>query len=173
MGKEIERRFLLTSLPELTGAKIQRIEQGFLSNHPDKVIRIRIVRDLIGGEKKAFFTVKGKQFGATRQEIEFEAPVIEAEDMLCDFAEGFIIYKNRHTVKLDGHVWEIDVFLGRLQGLIIAEVELDSEDEYFVIQDWAKQEITGDHRYSNSNLSKMATLSHLGTRVINSEFSNA
>jgi len=97
-------------------------------------------------------TIKGLTTGATRSEYEYEIPVVHANQMLDNLCEKPPIEKNRFKVPFQGHTWEIDQFLGLNQGLVVAEIELQREDEKFTHPDWLGEEVTDDPRYFNSNL---------------------
>lgn len=147
---EIERKFLVLSEDFKTEAfKETRIVQGFLNTHKVRTVRIRIK-----GEE-AFITVKGisNKEGTTRMEWEKEIPVLEAE-MLLKVCEPNLIEKTRFEIKVGNHIFEVDEFYRENQGLIIAEVELTSENETFEKPEWLGKEVTGDVRYYNSLLSK-------------------
>jgi len=141
---EIERKFLVNGNSWRNGQGI-RICQGYLNRDKERTVRVRL-----SGEK-AFLTIKGMNSGATRAEYEYEIPVSHAEALLkiCD---GPVLEKNRYTVDYNGLIWEVDEFLGENEGLIVAEVELKSEDQSFDRPDWVGQEVTDDPRYYNSNL---------------------
>lgn len=146
---EIERKFIVdstkwNSLPKPKGI---RIAQGYLSTSPEKTVRVRVKDD------KAFLTVKGEVKGISREEIEFEIPTDKAYELLQKFC-GAVIQKTRYIVEHDGKKWEVDVFENDNSGLIIAELELNSEDESFSKPDWATHEVTGDKRYYNSYISE-------------------
>ena len=144
---EIERKFLVQGdfLPEVTSSS--RIVQGYLASSPSVSVRIRIY-----GEK-GYMTVKGcmSESGMSRFEWEKEISVDEAVSLLM-LCSGGVIDKVRHLVPYKGHVFEVDVFAGDNEGLIIAEVELSSEDEAFEKPSWLGKEVTGDIRYHNSIL---------------------
>lgn len=149
-NQEIERKFLVKD----DGYKIEaisekRIVQGFLNTHPERTVRVRIKAD------KGFLTIKGKgnDSGTTRFEWEKEIPVIEAEALLKLCEEG-VIEKVRYEVEIGNHIFEVDEFSGDNQGLIVAEVELTSENEDYTKPTWLGEEVTGDVRYYNSQLSK-------------------
>ncbi|MEL6811682.1 MAG: CYTH domain-containing protein [Bacteroidota bacterium] len=147
---EIERKFLVTSEGYKQGAHTSiRIVQGFLSTHPDRTVRVRRM-----GEE-GYLTVKGRsnEEGTTRFEWEKKISLKDAEALL-DLCEEGVIDKIRYEVKVRDHVFEVDEFLGRNAGLVIAEVELSSEDEKFTHPDWLGKEVTGDIKYYNSQLSK-------------------
>jgi adenylate cyclase len=147
---EIERKFLVKSERfKNYSDKEERIVQGFLNTNPERTVRIRIKGN------KGYITVKGKsnETGLSRFEWEKEISVAEA-DSLLKIAEPGIIEKLRYEVKSERHTFEIDVFAGDNTGLIIAEVELQSEDEVFNKPDWLGAEVTGIAKYYNSQLSK-------------------
>jgi len=147
---EIERKFLVISDRFKEDAlSVTRIVQGFLNTHPERTVRVRIK------EEQGFITVKGKsnEKGTTRFEWEKEIPVIEAEALL-KLCEKETIEKIRYEVKAGDHIFEIDEFFGNNEGLIIAEIELNSEMEQFTKPNWLGKEVTGDLKYYNSLLSK-------------------
>lgn len=150
MPVEIERKYLLDheKWHKSTKPKGQYIRQGYLVAERDKTIRVRIA-----GEK-AYLTIKGRSVGASVPEYEYEIPNQEAEELLAQFALSDI-EKTRYKYLFQGKIWEIDEFLGENEGLIVAEIELVSEDEYFEIPDFIKNEVTGEKKYYNANLSKM------------------
>jgi adenylate cyclase len=122
-----------------------RYIQGYLNSDKERIVRVRLT------EEKAFLCVKGATQGATRPEFEYEIPTDDAEQLL-KLCAGAVIQKIRHTVIHKGLTWEIDKFLGDNKGLLIAEVELTSEDQVFDKPEWLGQEVTGDPHYFNSNL---------------------
>lgn len=146
MAKEIERKFLITGEAWRELAKGTSYRQGYLSTVKERTVRVRTIDD------KGFLTIKGITVGATRAEYEYEISAADANEMLDDLCEQPIIEKNRYKVPLDGFTWEIDEFGGVNDGLIVAEVELESEDQAFNKPDWIGEEVTGDPRYFNSNL---------------------
>ena len=144
MGREIERKFAVkTGVWRNTKATTYR--QGYLSTVKERTVRVRIIED------KGYLTIKGISIGASRLEFEYEIPRQDA-DALLEICEKPLIEKNRYKVEHDGFVWEVDEFFGENLGLIIAELELESEDQYFPKPDWIGEEVTGDPRYFNSNL---------------------
>ncbi len=148
--QEIERKFLVTSEDFKNEAfKQARIVQGFLNSNPERIVRIRIY-----GEQ-GFITVKGKPnaTGVSRFEWERQISLAEAEELL-KLCEPGTIDKNRFEVRNGDHIFEIDEFLGENEGLIVAEIELKSEDEAFLKPTWLGREVTGEVKYYNSNLSK-------------------
>lgn len=150
MAQEIEKKFLVDSDHFKTEASRSiRIIQGYLSSIPERTVRIRVK-----GEK-GFITIKGKgnDSGASRYEWEKEIPVAEAEELMR-ICESGVIDKTRYEVKAGPHTFEVDEFYGENQGLVVAEVELENEDEQFEKPGWLGQEVTGDTRYYNSMLMK-------------------
>ncbi len=146
MAREIERKFLIKgSVWRRAGAT--RLRQGYLSSVQERTVRVRTVGD------HAYLTIKGIAVGATRLEFEYEIPCEDAKELL-NICEMPLIEKDRYRVEEGGVVWEIDEFFGENEGLVIAEVELDSEDQPFTKPDWVGEEVTGDPRYFNSNLIK-------------------
>ena len=148
--QEIERKFLVKSLAFKHDAfKQTRIKQGFLNTHPERTVRVRIKGD------SGYITVKGKSnlTGTSRFEWEKSIPLNEAEQLL-DLCEAGVIDKTRYEVQLKNHIYEIDEFYGENDGLIIAEIELNHEDEAFLKPDWLGEEVTGIIKYYNSQLSK-------------------
>ncbi|HDP76018.1 MAG TPA: CYTH domain-containing protein [Bacteroidales bacterium] len=146
---EIERKYLVDiqrweSLPK---PKPFKIVQGYLTTNPEKTIRVRIK-----GEK-AFMTIKGLVQGIARKEIEFEIPIDKAHELIQKFC-GAVIEKNRYLIDHNGKTWEVDVFEGKNKGLLLAELELQTEDERITLPDWVTQEVTHDYRYYNSHLSE-------------------
>lgn len=146
MPMEIERKFLVDTqcLGELPAGK--RYRQGYLPAAGNTSVRARICDDA------AWLTIKGKTVGASRLEFEYPIPVADAEGILDSLCEGSIIDKTRHLVEHAGHTWEVDVFAGDNAGLVIAEVELESDDEAVEVPGWAIEEVTQDPRYYNANL---------------------
>lgn len=144
MGTEIERKFLVRGSGWQTDAP-QRIVQGYLNRDKARTVRVRIA----GAE--AFLTIKGVTTGATRAEFEYPIPLADAEALLA-LCDGPLIDKLRHRVAHGGLLWEIDQFLGDNAGLVVAEVELASEDQAVALPPWAADEVTGDSRYYNSSL---------------------
>lgn len=147
---ETERKFLVNSQEFKNEAYTQtRIVQGFLSTDPDRTVRIRI------NGQKGFITIKGRsnESGLSRYEWEKEIEVKEAEELMSLCLPGKI-EKNRHLVECGRHVFEVDEFLKENNGLIVAEIELKTEEEKFESPSWLGKEVTGDVRYYNSQLSQ-------------------
>ncbi len=149
MCQEIERKFLVCGDFQKTAFKSMRIMQGYLSSVPERTVRVRLMGD------KAFITIKGPSnaTGVARFEWEREILLDEARQLL-EICEPGIIDKTRFFVEnTDGrHVWEVDVFHGENEGLVMAEIELDDENESFNKPDWIGKEVTGDPKYFNSML---------------------
>lgn len=146
MAKEIERKFLVIGNKWRELAKGTHYRQGYLNSIKERTVRIRTIDD------KAYLTVKGPTVGVTRMEFEYEIPYNDCVEMLDNLAEKPIIEKSRYKIKSGDLVWEIDEFFGVNEGLIVAEVELNSEEQKFEKPEWIGEEISGDPRYFNSNL---------------------
>lgn len=146
MAQEIERKFLLKNdeWRKLTKGVLYR--QGYLSTAPERTVRVRVV-----GEK-AYFTVKGLTKGLTRVEFEYEIPLEDANQLLDELCQRPIIEKLRHKLDFAGFTWEIDEYLGENQGLTIAEVELDSENQAFELPSWVGKDVSDEPKYYNANL---------------------
>jgi len=146
MAKEIERKFLVKGDEYKHLSKGVYYQQGYLSTIKERTVRIRII------EERGFITVKGISNGAVRAEYEYEIPVNDAREMLNGLCEKPTIEKYRYKVQQHNLTWEVDEFLGENTGLMIAEVELSSEDQVITKPEWIGEEITGDARYYNVNL---------------------
>ncbi len=149
MAQEIERKFLVIGDFKSSAIKETRITQGYLSSVPERTVRVRVK-----GEK-GFITIKGigSASGASRYEWEKEIPISEVRELL-NLCEPGVIDKSRFLVKSGEHTFEVDEFYGENEGLTVAEIELNSEDEAFVKPEWLGQEVTGDVKYYNSMLMK-------------------
>ena len=147
MGQEIERKFLINHSKWLKVEKPigNHFRQGYLLTDPTKTIRVRQTSE------KGFLTIKGLSVGATRLEYEYEIPIDEAKELLNNFVVSELS-KIRYNIIFEGKLWEVDEFLGDNLGLIVAEIELKSEDEKFEIPDWIDREVTSEEKYYNSNL---------------------
>ncbi|QHV98150.1 CYTH domain-containing protein [Spirosoma endbachense] len=148
MGIEIERKFLVKGTDWKQVGKGQFYQQGYLSNHPDRTVRVRRVDD------QGYITIKGKTSGASRSEYEYPIPIEDALEMLHELCEKPIIVKVRYRIPYEGLVWEVDEFQGENQGMVVAEVELSSADQTISLPDWVGQEVTSEAKYYNANLSK-------------------
>ena len=150
MAKEIERKFLVINDDFKSMAQeIHSIQQGYLSTRKEATVRVRVKDD------QAYLTIKGINLGATRDEWEYPIPATEAQEMLSRLTIGALIDKTRYIVPFKGHTWEIDLFHGRHSGLILAEIELLSEDETFHLPPFIGKEVTGDPAYYNSTLASV------------------
>ncbi len=150
MGKEIERKFLVKGEFRNLAHKKTRITQGYLCSVPERTVRVRTKGD------HGYITIKGigNESGASRYEWEKQIPVEEVQELL-KICEPGVIDKTRYQVKASGkHTFEVDEFYGDNEGLIVAEVELQSEDEAFEKPSWLGKEVTGDVKYFNSMLMK-------------------
>jgi adenylate cyclase len=147
MGHEIERKSLVDKKlwrPSSAGAEYV---QGYLSTDIRRTVRVRIAGD------KAFLTIKGEARGVTRPEFEYAIPVSDARAML-ELCDKPYISKTRHVEQFAGNCWEIDVFHGDNEGLVMAELEVPAEDYAFETPGWVREEVSADARYYNSNLLK-------------------
>ena len=146
MAIEIERKFLVKEKPFSIAKRSLKINQGYIINEKSKVIRVR--------EKgnDYFLTIKGNNIGISRLEYDFPISKEDAKELIFHFCKTTLIEKTRHYIKHKGHTWEVDEFHGKNNGLIVAEIELESEDEKFEIPDWVGEEVTQDDRYYNMNL---------------------
>jgi len=147
MGYEIERKFLVVGNQWKKDIDGTLYRQGYLSTEKERTVRVRSI------ENSAFLTVKGINSGICRLEFEYEIPLYDAEVMLDDLCEQPIIEKYRYRIIYKGFTWEVDEFLGENAGLVIAEIELDYEEQSFERPPWIGKEVSGDPRYFNSALS--------------------
>ncbi len=145
MATEIERKFLVDTakLPPLPKPHI--IKQGYVPAN-GVTVRVRLYDD------NAFLTLKGRTQGVSRLEFEYPIPVSDAEEMLKALCMQPFIDKKRYEIIYAGHCWELDIFEGENQGLVIAEIELSNENESFEKPEWVTQEVSADPRYRNGNL---------------------
>ena len=146
MAIEIERKFLIKPgawTPRDAGTHIQ---QGYLSSQNGPTVRVRIEGST------ATLTVKGPTTGISRSEFEYPLPLADASHMLDQLCHSSVIDKHRYRERHGRHTWEIDVFHGDNEGLIVAEVELESEDDVLEFPEWVGQEVSSESRYYNSNL---------------------
>lgn len=146
MQKEIERKFLVVGDAWRSLAEGVMIRQGYLNSDKLRTVRIRTVGDV------AFMTVKGPTVGITRMEFEYPIPYDDCLAMLEHLAEVPVIEKKRYKIPMGNFMWEVDEFFGVNAGLIVAEIELPSEDTPFEKPDWIGEEVSGDPRYFNSSL---------------------
>ena len=148
MAVEIERKFRTKGVDFLANQEGERLTQGYLSHDPRATVRLRVQGD------RAWLTIKGKTHGASRSEFEYQIPTADAHAMLEEMCPQGVIDKTRYRIPVGEHVWEVDEFHGDNQGLVVAEVELDSEDQPFERPPWLGEEVTDDPRYYNSALSR-------------------
>lgn len=148
MGIEIERKFRVRDCGFLDGLSGERLVQGYLAHEARATVRVRLQ-----GEQ-AWLTVKGRNHGARRREFEYPVPAGDARVMLDELCPEGIIDKTRYRIPAGRHVWEVDVFHGDNRGLIVAEIELEDEQETFPHPPWLGDEVTDDPRYYNSALSR-------------------
>ncbi len=149
MGIEIEKKFLLCNDDWRAEADAgTAFRQGYLVGSDKASVRVRIEGD------NANINIKSATLGITRQEFEYPIPLEDAQNLLENLCEKPLIEKTRYHVRHTGHVWEIDVFEGENAGLVVAEIELDDEDEAFARPDWLGEEVSGDPRYYNVSLVK-------------------
>lgn len=147
MGVEIERKFLVDKekWQAVKPSRGEIIIQGYLQKDPNKTVRVRVKNN------SGYITIKGKNKGVSRSEFEYEIPVEEAKAMIQEFCERYI-EKTRFLYEHDGFTWEVDEFLSPKEGLILAEIELTSEDQQFSLPDWVEKEVSDDAQYFNSNM---------------------
>ncbi len=144
---EIERKFLVNESlwAQLSKPTPKRIKQAYLSDDSNCTVRVRTKG------AKGFLTIKGKSVGISRSEYEYEIPLEEAEKMIAEFCPK-VLSKDRYEIQVGKHVWEVDVFHGKLAPLIVAEIELNSEDESYELPEWVDIEVSDDVEYYNSRL---------------------
>jgi len=155
MGIEIERKYLVTG----DGWKIVQpilLRQGYLNTETSRTVRVRIAG------ANAFLTIKGTTTNVSRQEFEYLIPLEDAQAMLLLCSDS-IVEKQRYTLPVGDVVWEIDEFCGVNKGLVVAEVELESESQAVSLPDWVGEEVSGDARYYNSSLALTPFSSWEGT----------
>lgn len=145
--KEIERKFLVNDLDVINDCHFDLIQQTYLFNEVNKSLRIRVKNEF------AFLTIKGNQVGITRDEFEYEIPKNEAIEMIEQFHLK-VLLKRRYYKQVDELTWEIDVFEGKLTGLIIAEIEIPTEDFLFEVPTWIGEEVTHNSEFLNAELFK-------------------
>lgn len=146
LALEIERKYLVRDDAWRALAQGTQYRQGYLSTTPERTVRVRLIAD------KGYLTIKGVSIGAVRMEYEYQIPGGEAQTMLDELCEKPLIEKKRYKIDHKGLTWEVDEFFGENQGLIFAEVELESEDQSYDKPEWITDEVTGDPKYFNSNL---------------------
>lgn len=144
MATEIERKFLLKSNDwRAASVRATPVRQGYLSSSPECSIRVRVAGD------EAYLNIKSATLGISRSEYEFAIPVLDALEILDQFCRDRCLEKTRHDVPHAGHRWEIDVFAGANEGLVVAEIELGAVDEAFERPPWLGEEVSHERRYYN------------------------
>lgn len=149
MAKEIERKFLIKRelwQPQRPGVEIR---QGYLSLDPERTVRVRTKG------AKGYLTIKGKNQGISRTELEYEIPYEEASQMLEELCLHPLVEKTRYLEQHGQQLWEIDIFAGDNEGLAVAEAELPSEDTALALPIWIDREVSREARYYNSSLMKL------------------
>lgn len=144
MAVEIERKFLVDG-DSWKGATPVYFCQGYLNRDKERTVRIRVTDD------RGFITIKGISIGASRAEFEYDIPKQDALELI-QLCEKPLVEKHRRKIQFEGMVWEVDEFLGENAGLVVAEIELQSEDQEFTKPEWVGAEVTDDPKYFNSNL---------------------
>ena len=149
MAIEIEYKFLVDTEKwnALSKPEPSLIVQAYIHNSKEVTVRVRIKGT------SAYLTIKGQTIGLTRSEFEYEIPVSDAEEMIAQFSDKHI-RKYRYEIPVGKHTWEVDIFKGKLEGLLLAEVELNSENEVFEKPDWITEDVSTDEEYYNAVLIK-------------------
>ena len=151
MGLEIERKFLVKNNTYLKYALSEiKIKQGYISRNIDSTVRVRIK------DNSAFLTIKTKNHGSLRHEYEYAIPTTDALELIS-ICNGLIIDKTRYIVPFEGFIWEIDVFHGKLEGIVVAEIELSDTSQSFPLPPFIGEEVTGKPEYYNSNMHLLLT----------------
>ncbi len=149
MAVEIERKFLVANDSWRSQVESESVlVQGYLTAQPGLAIRVRIAGD------RAELNIKGGTSGISRREYEYDIPLADAQEIIANLVSGSVIDKTRYKVRCGEHLWDLDLFHGDNEGLVVAEVELSSEDEAFTMPEWAGEEVSHDQRYYNANLIK-------------------
>lgn len=147
MAIEIEHKFLVVSDDwRKSVSKSQRMGQAYLASESNVTVRARIAGS------QAWLTLKGASSGIAQLEFEYEVPVADAQQIITELSDSAVIDKTRHTIMHNGHEWVVDEFHADNDGLIVAEIELQSEDEKFDVPGWAGDNVTADYRYRNKYL---------------------
>lgn len=153
MAQEIERKFLVTGEGwKALATSSALLRQGYLSSNSKATVRVRSKDD-----QKAALTLKGAATGISRAEFEYDIPIEDARELLA-MAAPHVLEKRRHIVPFGGLIWEVDIFEGRHLGLMIAEVELEREDQPVALPDWVGAEVSLDERYFNASLARSETV---------------
>jgi len=148
VGKEIERKFLVRQLPDLTGADSVVMVQGYLRADAHGSVRVRI------SSAGAYLTIKGPGRNLSRLEFEYPVPAEDAREMLDALSVTATVEKVRYRIDHQGYVWELDVFSGSNEGLVLAEVELEDPSEHPPLPEWVGREVSDDARYFNASLAR-------------------
>ena len=149
MAIEIERKYLVINDKWKDSVESESaMKQGYLATVDNASIRVRVANG------KAFLNIKSATLGIKRSEYEYQIPLQDGEEMLANLTSGAVIDKVRYKVRCGDHLWDLDLFHGDNEGLVVAEVELDAEDEGFEIPEWAGAEVSGDAKYYNASLVK-------------------
>jgi adenylate cyclase len=151
--KEIERKFLVFNDDYKHESKPIHVLQGYMLYAEDGTARVRVVDD-----STAVLSIKKDITSVSRWEFEYEIPVKDAKIMLKELCNGRVVEKNRYHPVFESKTWDVDEFLGANQGLVVAEIELSSEDEYFEKPSWVGEEVTHDKRYLNASLAELPFL---------------
>lgn len=147
MSWEIERKYLVADDAWRTAVvRRRRLEQGYLAITRDCAVRVRIDGD------RANLNIKNATLDIARQEFEYPVPLADAREMLVSLCAGRTLSKMRHWVEHQGDTWEVDVFEGANQGLVLAEIEIQDREQRFAVPEWVGREVSGDERYLNSYL---------------------
>lgn len=146
MAKEIERKFLVNMAGWRPAASGTPYRQGYLSSVNERIVRVRVAGD------RGFLTIKGLTTGVSRLEFEYPIPLADAMAMLDQLCERPLIEKTRYREVFAGRIWEIDVFHGDNDGLVVAEIEIATPDDKVELPPWAGAEVSHDPRYFNNNL---------------------
>ncbi|MCH8618427.1 CYTH domain-containing protein [Undibacterium sp. TS12] len=148
MGVEIERKFLVLNEDFKQQGKGTFLRQGYICSEPGRIVRVRIEAN------RAMLTIKGISSGISCSEWEYPIPLADAQILLDTVCQQPLIEKIRYRIPMQGLIWEVDEFFGDNQGLIVAEVELESEQQAFERPAWLGEEVSHDRRYANANLLK-------------------
>ena len=159
--QEIERKFLVKNDGWRGRAVGVKYRQGYIARTNDRTVRVRVAGN------KGILNIKYRGTGISRNEFEYDIPLKEAHALLNGLDPGEIIEKTRYTFEDNGNIWEVDEFEGANKGLIVAEIELSSEDQDFVRPDWLGDEVSKISRYLNVELSKLPYTSWPATQKIN------
>jgi adenylate cyclase len=146
MAQEIERQFLVKGTDWRRQGGKTLFRQGYLARSSSHAVRVRLAGD------RAWLTIKGPTHGLRRLELEYAIPTAEAVEMLDTLCVGAIIEKHRYHIAHAGLIWEVDEFHGLNEGLVIAEVELQHEEQEIDLPEWVGEEVSFDPRYYNANL---------------------